>query len=59
MKKYRQYDTPQGWCFDQSYSDVMQLRSAYNAGFKTDETRQAAKVYIAWMRLKALRGGHE
>ena len=48
MKKYRQYETPKGWCFDMSYGDVMQLRSAYNSGIRNDETRKAAKIYITW-----------
>lgn len=60
MNKYRQYATPEGWCFDMSYSDVMQLRSAYNSGIKTAETREAARIYITWKsRMKVKRGTND
>ena len=39
FKKYRKYDTPKDWCYDMSYADVMQLRSAYVKGIKTPVKR--------------------
>ena len=52
MKKYRNYETPDGWNYSMSYADVMQLRSAYNAGVKTDETKEASRIYWGWRRIK-------
>lgn len=33
-----------------NYKDMMVLRSAYNHGFRTDETRAAAQQYINMRR---------
>jgi hypothetical protein len=52
MKKYRNYEAPDGWNYAMNYADVMQLRSAYNAGVKTDETKEASRIYIEWRRIK-------
>lgn len=37
-----------------SYKDMMSLRSAYNHGIRTDETRAAARQYINHRRLGKL-----
>ena len=52
FKKYRKYDTPNGWCYDMSYADVMQLRSAYAKGIKTAKTLEACRIYMDWRRAK-------
>ena len=52
FKKYRNYETPKDWCYDMSYADVMQLRSAYNAGIKTNETLEACRIYMDWRKVK-------
>ena len=54
MAKYRNYETPVGWNYDMSYADVMQLRSAYNAGVFTDETKEACRIYMDWRRIKLI-----
>ena len=46
FKKYRKYDTPNGWCYDMDYADVMQLRSVYASGIKTPETLEACRIYM-------------
>mgnify|MGYP006374355607 CR=1 FL=1 len=33
-----------------TWEEIKKLRSAYNHGYRTDETRLAAKLYIAEMR---------
>ena len=58
FKKYRNYETPEGWCYDMSYADVMQLRSAYAKGIKTAKTLEACRIYMDWRRIKQnLKGG--
>ena len=52
FKKYRKYETPEGWCYDMSYADVMQLRSAYTKGIKTDKTLEACRIYRDWRGVK-------
>ncbi len=52
MKKYRQYETPEGWCYKMNYGEMMQLRSAYNGGVRTPETKEACSVYMDWRRKK-------
>ena len=58
FKKYRKYDTPNGWCYDMIYADVMQLRSAYAKGIKTSKTLEACRIYMDWRKHKQnLKGG--
>lgn len=58
FKKYRNYETPENWCYDMSYENVMQLRSAYNKGIKTKETFEACRIYMDWRKNKqSLKGG--
>lgn len=59
MAKYRNYEKPFGWNYDESYADVMQLRSAYNAGIRNKETKEACRIYIDWQRNKPKVNGGE
>lgn len=40
-----------------SWRDVMALRSAYNNGLRTAETREACRIYIAEMRKRKSSNG--
>lgn len=57
FKKYRNYETPDGWCYDMSYAEVMKLRSLYSKGVKDPKTLEACRIYMDWRKQKNLNGG--